>query len=269
VTSAFFDVMDIPLLDGRSFSQTDAASEPTVVISRALADRLWKGRNAVGRFVEGEQMDKPARVVGVAGDARYVSVWESRPMVYHRVDVNDHLANTVLLRTTVPPSTLSQSVGRAWRAMSPDLRVSTVRVGDDYVRLATDSQRLASRLFSVFSLVALTVASIGLYSAMAWIVERRRREIAIRMAIGGSPGTIASRVVLQAGVVAIGGTSLGLGAAAALAPQLAAMSRHTTPYDPVAFGATAAALALVCLVAAVIPAVRASRVDPALVLRGD
>ena len=269
MTSGFFDVMEIPLVEGRSFSQTDAASHPTVVISRALADRLWKGQSAVGRFIEGAEMDKPARVVGVAGEARYVSVWESRPMVYQRVEVNDHLANTVLLRTAVPPSALLQNVGRAWRAMSPDLRVSSIRFGDDYVRRATDSQRLASRLFGVFSLIALAVASIGLYSAMAWIVERRRREIAIRMAIGGSPGTIASRVVLQAGVVAMAGASLGLGAAAALAPQLAAMSRHTTPYDPVAFGATAAALALVCLVAAVIPAVRASRVDPALVLRGE
>jgi putative ABC transport system permease protein len=269
VTGNFFEVMDISLVQGHPFELNDAAGEPSVVISRALAERLWNGQGAAGRFIEGAQMDRSAQVVGVAEDARYVDLWDSRPTVYRRAKLDNRLASEVLLRTSVPPLPLIAEVRRAWRSMSPDLRISAIRSGDDYVRLATESQRLASHLFTVFSLIALLVASIGLYSSMAWFVERRRREIAIRMAVGGAPGTIASRVILRAGVIGSIGLILGLGTAALLAPQLASVSRNASPYDALAFGGTAVVLAAVCLLAVVAPAVRASRVDPVMVLRSE
>jgi ABC-type antimicrobial peptide transport system permease subunit len=189
--------------------------------------------------------------------------------VYLPVEATDRLAQEVLIRTSGPPAALVPDVQRRWRAMSPGLRMSSIRAGDDHVRLATSSQRLAGRLVAVFSGIALLVASIGLYSAMAWVVERRQREIAIRIAVGGSPSTIASRVVLRAVAVGSAGAAIGLGAAAVVAPQLAALSGSTSPYDLVAFVGSVATLAVACLIAAAIPAVRASRVDPALVLRGE
>jgi ABC-type antimicrobial peptide transport system permease subunit len=202
-------------------------------------------------------------------DARYINLWELRPAVYLPVEATGRLAGEVLIRTSVPPAALLTDVQRRWRAMSPGLRMSSIRGGDDHVRVATESQRLAGQLVAVFSVIALLVASIGLYSAMAWVVERRQREIAIRIAIGGSPTTNAWRVVLRAAVVAGAGTALGLGAAVALAPQLAALSRSTSPYDAVAIGGSVVTITAICVIAAAIPAVRAGRVDPALVLRGE
>ena len=265
VTDQFFEVMQIPVRLGRS----SFGDVPEVVINQTLATRLWGDQNPIGRSIEGAQMSRPAEVIGVVADARLITLWESRPTVYRPLDPNGRLAGHILIRTSVPPQSLVPAVDRAWRAMSPDLPMSDIRAGDGHIRSATDSQRLAGRLVAMFSLIALAVASIGLYSTMAWFVERRRREIAIRMAVGGSPSAIASRVVMRAGMVAVAGTLFGLATAAALAPQLAAVTRNTSPYDPVAFGAAGAALAIVCFVAAVIPALRAASVDPAVMLKGD
>ena len=290
-TSGFFDVMQMPLVQGREFRPGEGIdpvkdragrnAAPVVILSRDLADRLWSGQSAVGRFVIGSWSKEPAEVVGVVADARYVNLWHApRPTVYRPFAPTSSWGGEILIRTTVPPGVLLPQIERAWRAMSPDLGAS-VRAGDTYVFDAAASQRLMSRLVAVFAALALVVASIGLYSAMAWFVERRRREIAVRIAIGGSPAAIARRIVAHAGIVSASGAVLGLGVAVAFAPQLDALTRAAAsfdamsvpaaapPYDVVAFAVAAAGLALVCLSAAAIPAARAARVDPAEVLKGE
>jgi ABC-type antimicrobial peptide transport system permease subunit len=209
-------------------------------------------------------------VVGVVADARYVTPWDpQRPTVYRRISTAHRLAREVLLRTSVPPHTLLPQIERTWRAMSPDLRLSGRWAGADHVRGATRSQRLTSQLVAVFATIALVVAAIGLYSAMAWFVERRRREIAIRIAVGGSPVTIARRIAVRAAFVSTVGIVMGLGVVLAFAPRLAVLTRAASPYDAVAFTGAAAALALVCLVASALPAARAARIDPAVVLKSE
>jgi ABC-type antimicrobial peptide transport system permease subunit len=122
---------------------------------------------------------------------------------------------------------------------------------------------------AVFAAIALIVAAIGLYSTMAWFVERRRREIAIRIAIGGSPLTIVRGIVVRGAFVAITGAVAGLGVVLAFAPHLAAVTRAASPYDAVAFSGAAVALALVCFAATALPAARAARIDPAVVLKNE
>jgi predicted permease len=270
VTSGFFDVLGIPVLQGQLFDLSDRADVPVVVVNRALASQLWHGERALGRLIEGAQGSTPAEVAGVVADARYVTPWDpQRPTVYRRLSTTSRLAREILLRTSVPPHTILPQVERAWHAMSPDLRLSGRRAGADHVRLAMRRQRLTSQLLATFAAIALIVASIGLYSAMAWFVERRRREIAIRMAVGGSPVAIARRIVMRAGVVAAAGAVTGLAAALALAPHLTVLTRAASPYDAVAFGGAAAALTVVSLAAAGIPAARAARIDPAATLKSE
>jgi predicted permease len=270
VTPGFFDVLGIPLLQGQAFDVGDRGDLPAVVINQALGDRLWSGQRPLGRLIEGAQNNTPMVVVGVVADARYVTPWDpQRPTVYRMLPTTHRLAREILLRTSVPPHTILPQVDRAWLAMSPDLRLSGRRAGGDHARAATRSQRLTSQLIAVFAVIALVVASIGLYSAMAWFVERRRREIAIRMAVGGSPVTIARRIVVRATLVAAAGAAIGLGVVVALAPRLVVVTRAASPYDAVAFTGAAATLALVCLVAAALPAVRAARIDPAVVLKSE
>ena len=270
VTPGFFDVLGIPVLQGQMFDFADRGDVPAVVVNQALADRLWNGQRPLGRLIEGAQNNTPMEVVGVVADARYVTPWDpQRPTVYRRISTTHRLAREILLRTSVPPHTILQPVERALRAMSPELRLSGLRAGADHVRFATRPERLTSQLVAVFAVIALVVASIGLYSAMAWFVERRRREIAIRMAVGGSPVTIARRIVVRAAFVAAVGAVVGLGGALAFAPRLAVVTRAASPYDAVAFMGAAVTLALVCFVAAALPAARAARVEPAGVLKSE
>jgi predicted permease len=270
VTPGFFDVLGIPVLQGQMFDPADRGDVPKAVINRALADQLWNGQRPLGRLIEGAQNDVPMEVVGVVADARYVTPWDpQRPTVYRRLSTTHRLASEILMRTAVPPYTILPQIERAWRAMSPDLRLSRLRAGPDHARTATRSARLMSQLVAVFAAIALVVASIGLYSAMAWFVERRRREIAIRIAVGGSPATIARSIVVRAAVVAAAGTALGLGTVLALAPRLAVVTRATSPYDGIAFTGAAVALTLVCFVAAALPATRAARINPAVVLKSE
>jgi predicted permease len=288
-TPGFFDVMRMPLLQGRDFRHDevidpsgDRALDPAalvVIVSRDLAERLWGGRPAMGQFVVGPWGRKPAQVIGVVADTRYVNLWNApRPTVYRPLSPTSD--GEILIRTTGPPTALLPQIERSWRTMSPGLGAS-VRTGVDYVHGASASQRLIGQLVAVFAALALVVASIGLHSAMAWSVERRRREIAIRMAVGGSPVEIASRVVVRACLIAGLGAVFGLVAAAALAPRFDVLIRTAasydglvaagaaSPYDLVAFAGTAGSLALVCLIAAAIPAARAARVDPAAVLKSE
>lgn len=268
VTPGFFDVLGMPILLGRPFGPGDRDGVPVVVVNQALANRLWNGQSPLGRIIDEARSGGPAEVVGVVADAKYVTPWDpQRPTVYRRLSPSDPRALEVVLRTSVPPHTILPQVEQAWRALSPAVRLSGRRAGSDHVRSATRSQRLTGRLVTVFAAIALAVAAIGLYSAMAWFVERRRREIAIRMAVGGSSLAIARRIVMRAGVIVTAGAVLGLGAVAAFAPRLAVLTRATSRYDAVAFGAAAVVLALVGIVAAAIPAIRAARVDPAAVLK--
>jgi predicted permease len=270
VTPGFFDVLGIPVQQGQMFGPGDRGDAPEVVINQALADRLWDGQRAVGRLIEGAQNNVPMEVVGVVADARYVTPWEpQRPTVYRRLSTTHRLAREILIRTSVPPHSILPQIGRAWRAMAPDLRLSGRRAGEDHVRGATRSQRLTSQLVAVFAAIALVVSAIGLYSTMAWFVERRRREIAIRIAIGGSPLTIVRRIVVTGAFVSITGAALGLGVVLVFAPHLAVVTRVASPYDLVAFTAAAATLALVSLAATALPAVRAGRIDPAVVLKSE
>jgi hypothetical protein len=270
VAPGFFDVLEIPVLQGQMFGPDDRGDVPKVVVNQALADRLWNGRRAVGRLIEGAQNDVPMEVVGVVANARYVTPWDpQRPTVYRRLSTTHRLAREILLRTSVPPRTILPQIERAWRAMSPDLRLSGRRAGADHVRSATRSQRLTSLLVAVFAAIALVVAAIGLYSTMAWFVERRRREIAIRIAIGGSPLTIVRGIVVRGAFVAITGAVAGLGVVLAFAPHLAAVTRAPSSYDAVAFTGAAVALALVCFAATALPAARAARIDPAVVLKNE
>jgi predicted permease len=275
VTAGYFDAMGMHIVRGRDFTAGDlAADNPTpenpapAVVNEAFARRFFPGVDPVGRrFGNGLGVAvKGTRVIiGVVGDAKYRSLREPMTPTYYSAGDADF--NVLAVRTRRAPQEVMAPVRQALAALDSALPLTEVHTMAAEVEASTAAERLTASLGSVFGAFAALLAAAGLYGLLAFAVEQRRREIGIRMALGAQRSDISAMLAGQAGKMVAGGVLLGLIASLAAGRWLRALLYGISASDPWSLAAAAALMALVAAAATLIPARRATRVEPASALR--
>jgi predicted permease len=270
----YFDAMGIPLLAGRAFDATDTPDGPkTVILNEAAARRFFPAGEAVGRRIHlGPDQSGPwITIVGIAGDIRDEALdIEAKPSAYvnHRQETWFR-SLSVVVRTSGEPMTAAPALRRAVRDADPTLAVRAVRTLDDVLGSSLAPRRFALGLASCFAVVALLLAAIGIYGVLAYTVTQRTREFGVRLALGATPRGILTGVVRQGLVWSLPGLALGLAGALAGVRLIAGMLYGITPLDPRTWLFVTAGMLLVVCVACLVPAARATRVDPLASMRAE
>ena len=268
VSRDYFGTLGIPLFAGRDFAAAEEPSAAVAIVNRTLADRYWPGMNPVGSSLRLAAEEEPRRIVGIVGDAARRNA-RSAPyaMVYvpHAQDPSSW--TQVNLRTRADPSAGLLALREQLRALAPGAAVSVPRTLAELRADATRDARLQAGLASGLAAVAVLLALIGLYGLMGYMVGRREREIGIRAALGATPASIVRLVLRQAERLAGAGLLVGLVLSAAATGGLAGLLYETEPRDPLTLAGAAVVLGLAAMLAAFGPARRATRVDPATILR--
>jgi predicted permease len=267
VTPDFFQVLQVPLLRGRLFSHLDRADgQPVAIINETTAKTHWPGEDPLGkRFTFGG--DRWSTVVGIVADTRRAGVEEAvRTESYHPY-TQDPRSMTVLIRTAGDPAAIAPALRAVVRELDPDQPLARVAPLADLIDSQTAARRFNTWLLGAFGAAAMALTAIGLYSVLAYVVALRRHEMAVRLAIGGTPGHVLGLMVRHVSWVVGLGMSLGAAGALAAARSMRALLFGIEPWDPLSQGVTIALLCAVAVAAAWIPARRAMRVDPATVLR--
>jgi putative ABC transport system permease protein len=268
----YFRTFDIPLLRGRGFLATDGPDAPPVVIvSRAVAERFWPGQDPVGkqlRLVGDTSAGAWHTVVGEAGDIRYRAIRQATPTVYapwHQL----FFQGVIAIRTTTTLDAVLPGLRQAVRAAVPGGTIARADAMDDLLAGQLALPRLSALLVSGFGLTALLLVAVGLYGVMAAAVRERTHELGIRAALGATPARLRRDVLGRAGVITAAGGATGLVTALATTRFLRALLYGVGPTDPAALLAACGLLLTVALLAAYVPAWRATRADPARALRAE
>lgn len=266
----YFAALDVPILEGRAFSDADREGAPGVVIvNEAMARRFWAGKSAIGERVYTDGFDKPGHeVVGVVRDYAVRQLGEApRPYLHFAWRQQKSSSTTVLARTAGPASAALAGLREAVLELEPAVAFSEEGSLADLLRVTLGPTRLGAVLLGSLGAVALLLASIGLYGVVAHDVERRTREVGLRMALGARVGDVLRLVLARGMRLAAVGVVIGGAAAAALARVLSALLYGVSAVDPLAYGMAASLLLAVSLAANWVPARRAARVDPMVALR--
>lgn len=260
--------MRIPVLRGRDITDGDADG---LLVSQEVARLLWKSDDPIGRRARLPfGITRFQTVVGIVGDVKQRSLAEgTTPTVYYYAPDATFGGLTITVRTSVPPATVAQPLAAVIRGLDPELPVQGLRTMVDVVDSRVRSQRFTALLFGGFAGVALLLASIGIYSVLSYIVRGRRREIGIRTALGARTSDVVRLVIVEGMTPTLIGIAVGIVAALAASTLLKRLVFGVSASDPITLIAVAIALALVALMASVVPAYRASRFDPVKVLRAD
>jgi putative ABC transport system permease protein len=275
VTPGFFRTFGTPLLRGRDFEPMDAEDSPRVaIINETMARRYWPDTDPIGkrfRYGSGEDNQSPWRtVVGVVADARRSGLeQEARPSTFlpHRQRPSSSM--TLLLRTTADPLSLVSALRREVREIDPNLPVAEIATLESLLSERLAQRRFNTVLLGVFSVLALLLASVGIYGVIAYTVSQSTREIGIRMALGARSGNVLRLVLGQVVVLLMLGIAVGVAGALALSRTLSGMLYGMSATDPGTYLGIAAFLAAVALLASYLPARRASRVDPIIAMRAE
>jgi predicted permease len=277
VSPGFFQTIGATLVEGREFVDADVidlqlGGTRKLVIDTTLAKTAFPGRSAIGERLQVEPKAGPnafAEVIGVVNPMALLSVGASaRPQAYQS-DVYSRTWLSLVVRTTRPPQELGGDVRRALLEVTPDIAIQEVRLMTDVAQDALAPVLLATKSMSMFGLLSVALAGLGMYAALAYSVALRTRELGIRLALGESPGALRNRVLLQGFRLAIISLIFG-GAVAGLLAATARVSLHGVRWsDPQAYGIAALVSGIAAFVACWVPASKASRVDPLIALRHD
>ena len=268
----YFDAIGIPLVRGRDFARTDAAGAPLVVIvNETMAERFWPGADPIGKRFKFFGDDQFTTVIGVARNSKYNGIAEDPiPFIYQPLLQNYTPQATLHVRADGNAAGLAAAVRQEVQQIDPTLSVFNIRTLQDQVADSLAPLRTNVIVLVAFGALALLLASIGLYGVASYSVTQRTREIGVRMALGASRSTVLTLVFGQGLVLVALGIALGVGAAAALMPLVpAALLPNVSGRDPATFAGTIALLSAVALVASLIPAYRATRIDPLTALRTE
>ncbi len=272
-TEGFFETIGTPMLQGRGFEARDvAASRPVAVITRSLADRLWPGEDVLGRQIRSSVTTDPAKeftVVGVVGDVASSRPTEHQPHIFVGLRQNYSPRIMLLVKGTADASVLIRPIQAAILDVDPRLPVPQVISSESLVTRSTEGQRATAAVAAGFGLLALLLAGIGVYGVVAFTVANRRREIGVRMALGATRGRVLLTVLTDAVRLALPGLVVGSLLAVAAGFGMRSTLLGVSPMDPISFGSVAAILLSIVLLASLVPARRASSIDPMNALRSE
>lgn len=269
VDTDYFPTMNIPLVAGRQFSDSDREeSFPAAIINQALAQRHWPGGDALGHRFRFAGDNTWRQVVGVVKNADYTTLGEApQPCVYLPMRQNFSEGMTLYVRSQGDPASLLSQIQREIRNFDSEIDVSDVRTGAKLIDQVLWGARVGVALLGVFGSLALVLASVGLYGVMAYSVSRRRREIGMRMALGASSAAVL-RLIIADGMLLVGcGIAAGLGASLLVGRVLSRMLFGISSTDPISLASAAVALIAVALAACYLPARSATHIDPIAALR--
>jgi putative ABC transport system permease protein len=267
----FFATMGIPLRSGRVFSDRDRRGAPRVVmLSEAAARAIWPGDDAVGKRVRGAG-DEWWTVVGVVADTRYREFRTPRATVYFPLLQLPfpYPPTNLVVRTSGEPALMTATLRRTIAKVDPDLVLSRATTMTSLLDEPLAQQRLNAMLLAVFALVVVVLAAVGLYGVLAWTVRQRTRELGIRIALGAQPRQLQLLVLRRGLLIAAAGAIAGLVGALGASRVLQALLYEISPTDPLTMMVASALLITVAAAACLIPARRATRVDPLVALRAE
>ena len=269
----YFETMGIPLLRGRDFTGLGDRDD-AVIVNDTAAKRLFPDADALGREIRDH--GRMYQVIAVARNSKSRTLGEGpRPGIFHMIERNPNqnlsgfLGIAVLVRAAGNPAAMIQPVRREIQSLDRNLAVFNIQTMEEHLENALLLPRLSAMLLGIFGSVALTLATAGLYGLMSYSVRRRTREVGIRMALGARASAILRSVALQGLQLAVTGLVIGLAIALALSRFTASLLYGISATDPLTFIGVPALLLAVALAASVVPAIRASRVDPSVALRHE
>ena len=271
-SESYFQTLGVPIIAGRVFDQRDKADAPEVVmIGKSLADRIFAGRDPIGRrLVYTAGQAPPVQIVGVVGDVKIAGLDEAaRPVLYYPYKQNPGLATNLVVRTNADPAALAGAIRNEIRTLEPDVAIFSVRAMEELISdsPAAFMRRFPALLISIFAGVALLLSSIGIYGVVSYSVSQQTHYIGVRMALGAQASDILRMVLKQGLALALVGMAIGVVAALALMRLLRSLLYEVQTTDGATFALVIGTLFFVTLFACYLPARRATKVDPLVALR--
>jgi predicted permease len=270
VAPGYFDVMRIPLLDGRDFRDLDdQTAQPVMIVNQRFVKRFFGSANPIGRKVRG--WGKWFTIVGLVKDTKYHAPNEDQRALFYvpfRQVYREEMAIAFYARTTGDPNTAVGEMQREVQQMDPNVSVFDATPLASYITASLFAQKIAASLLGMLGALALGLAAVGLYCVMAYSITQRTQEIGIRVALGARPRDVLLLIVRQAMGIVLAGILAGTLVALTLTRAAAGLLVRVSATDPLIFGGAAIFLAVVGLIAASFPAIRAAHIDPNITLRG-
>ncbi len=283
VGAGYYEAMGIPLLRGRLFDERDiAGAARVVVISESMAEKFWPGEDPLGARItynrgipDEDRQDVGGigsrEIVGIVSDVKHLDLNEERIPTFYTPEPQEPSFHTMTLvvLTSAGADTLASSISRELAAMDREIPLYSVRSLSDVLEGSVSEERFRARVLGLFALVALGLAALGVYAVMGLSVAQREREIGIRMALGARVKDVVRMLVLESMRPVLWGLAAGVVGAFFLSQALRSLLFRIEPSDPATFASVTAILGATALAAALIPTVRAARVDPVKTLRSD
>jgi putative ABC transport system permease protein len=270
VSPNYFEVMRIPLVRGRGFKERDAEGAPSVaLINETMARRVFAGEDPLGKRIVIDYLERrvPLEIVGVVADVKQKVGAATNIQIYDCYLQRPWLSSSLVLRTEGDPAALAPAAQRAVREVDASRAASNVKTMEQLLSASVAQPRFYAQLLTAFACVALLLAAVGVYGVMSYTVTQRTHEIGIRIALGARGGDVVRMVVRQGMALALGGVLAGLAAAFALTRVLASLLDEVSATDATVFAFVSLLLMAVALLACLVPARRATKVDPIVALR--
>ena len=275
VSAGYFNVLRVPFVSGRAFTESDRAGAPgVVIISEALSRRYFRNQDPVGKRMRiggPERPDMPwLEIVGVVKDVKYDGLRGStEPAYYLPYAQMPARGQDIVIRTAGDPLSILPMVRAEINAIDPAVPILRATTLDERMSEAVGEPRFQTTLLLVFSSIALVLAAVGIYGVLSYSISLRTHEIGVRISVGASRGDVLRMVIGEGMALATIGITLGIIGSLALTQLLATMLFEVSPHDPATYAGVSLVMAAVTLLACFIPAGRATRVDPIVALRNE
>ena len=272
ISENYFRTLGVPLMSGRMFDNRDKAdSQPVVIIGKTMADRMFPGRDPVGRRLKYAGVEAPPiSIVGVVGDVKITGLdQETRPVIYYPFRQNSSIFANLVVRTSAEPAALTNSIRSQILGLEPAAAIFNVQSMPELIANspAAFMRRFPATLIGVFAGLALLLSAIGIYGVVSYSVSQQTHHIGVRMALGARASDILRLVLKQGLIIAFAGIALGAVGAFALMRLLESLLFEVRANDALTYAVVAGVLFLIALLACYLPARRATRVDPLTALR--